>query len=159
MIEITPQYLAEQGLSPTFPQRFWAKVNKDGPVPEHMPHLGQCWVWTAYLNKWGYGRIYAGYPSTRMILSHNASWILHHGPIPEGKIICHHCDNPACVHPKHIWPGTHAENSHDRDDKGRQVAPKGEAQGQSKLTAQQVLEIRRLYSAGGVSQLKLALIR
>ncbi len=155
MIEITDQYLSDQGLSPLFPSRFWSHVDKSGPVPLACPELGPCWLWTAHTNH-GYGRIYRGVKGRRMILAHNASWILHRGPIPSGKEVCHHCDNPSCVRPGHLWIGTHADNCRDRDIKGRNVAPMGEAQGGHKLTSEQVLEIRSRYASGGISQLSLA---
>lgn len=41
---------------PSPDQRFWAKVNKDGPIPIHRPDLGQCWVWTGE-SRHGYGFI------------------------------------------------------------------------------------------------------
>lgn len=140
-VEITPDYLASQGLSPTFPERFWKKVNKDGPIPSHMPHLGQCWMWMGATDKRGRGNIAT---QGHHIIRHTwGSWLLHIGPIPNGMCVCHHCDNPNCVRPDHLWLGTQFQNVKDCKNKNRRA--KGEMIGASKLTEVQVLEIRRRY--------------
>lgn len=148
----TKEFLASQGLSETFPDRFWPKINKDGPVPSHMPHLGKCWIWIAGLNNRGYGWIARGDGRQVAILAHVASWLLTFGKIPNSLCVLHHCDNRLCVNPNHLWLGTKAENVFDMDRKGRRGSANGELAGQAKLTNADVLEIRRLYSAGGISQ-------
>lgn len=149
-IKITPEYLASQGLSPTFPDRFWAKVNKNGPVPSHKSDLGRCWIWTAKLHHDGYGESVTPRPEHKRLLAHRACWILTFGPIPGGLCVCHQCDNPPCVNPAHLTLWTHQENMEDRDSKGRSGAAlrQGENQGLSKLLSSQVLEIRKLRQSG-----------
>ena len=107
--------------------RFWAKVNPNGPVPPHQPHLGPCWLWTANRNSVGYGMIAPGYGGRSSILAHRASWELANGPVPAGLFVCHHCDTPLCVNPAHLFLGTDQENKDDMVRKGR--SPKGERSG------------------------------
>ncbi len=97
-------------------QRFWIKVDKNGPIPIHRPELGQCWVWTAARLPNGYGRLGFG-RSTR--LAHRVSWNIHFGEIPEGILVMHRCDRTFCVRPEHLSLGNHADNSADCVSKGR----------------------------------------
>lgn len=139
-IEITPEYLASQGLSPTFPERFWAKVHKLGPMPLNGHWIGRCWNWKACLHEYGYGKIGSTAPKT--ILAHVASWILHYGPIPPGMFVCHVCDFPPCSRPDHLFLGTQKDNIVDMWKKGRANHAIGERCFNSILTAGKVLEIR-----------------
>lgn len=91
----------------TIAERFWPKVSKsDG-----------CWTWTAAINKrWGYGAFREGGKTLR---AHRVAWALTNGPIPDGLFACHHCDNPSCVNPSHIFLGTCSDNAKDMAAKGR----------------------------------------
>jgi|ERR1035441_3407969 hypothetical protein len=149
-IDISPEYLKSQGLSPTFEERFWSRVYID------TAGIG-CWLWTGHQERFGHGRLYACYPSTFMILAHRASWILNYGPVPDGLCVLHKCDNPPCVRPDHLFLGTIADNNDDRDRKGRHVTAHGESVSNHVLTEKQVLQIRAIYAAGTVSQLRLAI--
>lgn len=73
-------------------------------------------------------------------------WIVTHGPIPAGLSVCHSCYNRLCVNPLHLYLATKAEHNVEQGIDGHQ--PRGEAMPQSKLTEQQVLEIRRRVAAG-----------
>lgn len=102
----------------------------------------------------GYGRLRR---DGRRLLAHRYAWELAHGPIPEGMCVLHSCDNPPCCYVPHLFLGTKADNNADKVAKGRNVAPRGEANGHALLTSEQVAEIRRRYAAGGISQKALGL--
>lgn len=114
------------------------------------PNTG-CWLWAGFTHK-GYGRFTVNSKSKR---AHRASYQLFIGAIPEGLSVCHHCDNPSCVNPDHLFLGTHRQNMRDMATKGRASARKGEDAGNSKINEDDVLEIRRLLKKG-LSQTKIA---
>ena len=129
--------------------RFWSKVNKNGPIPSHCPELGQCWVWTGG-RPHGYGRLNV---NREMVPAHRFSYELHYGPLTETLNACHHCDNPACVRPDHLFAGTDGDNVRDCIAKGRKVMNpcKGERNGRAVLTGTDVLAIRQQYALGGIT--------
>jgi len=97
--------------------RFWAKVDKNGPVH---PVLGTpCWIWTGARIRHGHGVLGGPGQYGRKVLVHRFSYELQVGPIPDEMEICHHCDNPPCVRPSHLFPGTHQQNMADSIAKGR----------------------------------------
>lgn len=89
--------------------RFWVKVDKNGPVPDHRPDLGPCWIWTGARIKNDYGQFYVG-GKPRTKLAHRFSYEISLGPIPDGLSIDHLCRNHSCVNPLHLEPVTHAVN-------------------------------------------------
>lgn len=100
-----------------------------------------CWPWVGgTITSNGYGRLkWEG----RNWLAHRLAWIEKHGPIPPATPhVLHRCDNPPCRNEDHLWLGADADNVADRDAKGRQVSPKGEANGSAKLTEDDVRAIR-----------------
>lgn len=118
--------------------RFWERVDKNGPAPEHMPHLGPCWLWLGKPNANGYGTL--GRSGKNPLLAHRVSWLLAHGD-PGDLFVCHRCDTKICVRAGHLFLGTHTDNMRDMRAKDR---------GRVKLTREDVLAIRALRANGAL---------
>ena len=114
-------------------ERFWEKVDKNGPTQSHMST--PCWVWTGAVSKNGYGSIGSGGKHGRTLYAHVVAFELQYGPLPPGKMVLHSCDVKLCMH--HIYAGTHADNMYDRHARGRTHS--GEAHSQ----------VMQLYAARG----------
>lgn len=117
---------------------FWTKVDKHGPIPAHAPELGPCWIWQGCLNRKGYGRFRL---EGAMRIAHRVSYRLTHGTWPP-DLCCHHCDNPSCVNPRHIYNGTHGDNTNDMRARGRMRG------GHASLSQEQVAMAVRRSQAG-----------
>lgn len=104
---------------------------------------GGCWEFTGASDPRGYGRIFY---KSYLWLAHRVSWFITYGEIPVDICVCHKCDNPSCCNPEHLFLGTHQENEADKRAKGRIV--RGEKQGGSKLTREQVQDIRSALDNG-----------
>ena len=122
--------------------RFWSKVQRCAD--------SECWPWLAHRSARGYGRIAIG---RRSVGAHRVAWTITNGPIPSGKFILHHCDNPPCVNPLHLYVGTQADNVRDREERHRRVDPTGELHGRAKLTAAAVRTIRERAATGETHRL------
>jgi HNH endonuclease len=88
--------------------RVWLRVDKSGPVPEHDPTLGPCWLWTGALVD-GYGAIYGALEGGTK-KAHRVTYELSVGPIPPGLQLDHLCRVRHCVRPSHLEPVTQREN-------------------------------------------------
>lgn len=111
--------------------RFIAKVDKNG--------LGGCWLWTAAKFWDGYGQFMLNGKGRK---AHRVSYMLHCEEIPDGMHVLHACDVRHCVNPQHLWLGTDADNQADKVKKGRDNPPRGERNHTSKLTSEQVRQIK-----------------
>jgi len=127
--------------SKTVRERFFEKVDKSG----------ECWEWTAYKGKSGYGAFWLNNTDKR---AHRVSWVLHKGVIPKGQLVLHKCDNPGCVNPDHLFLGTTQDNINDKVAKGRQYQPRGSEVANCRLTEQEVREVRDL--KGWITNRKIA---
>jgi hypothetical protein len=88
--------------------KFWSKIDIKGN--------NDCWDFKYGKTQAGYGHIN---DRGKNIYAHRFAWELTNGVIPDGLLVCHHCDNPGCCNPSHLFLGTTADNMHDRDAKGR----------------------------------------
>lgn len=108
-------------------ERFWNRVDRSG----------DCWLWVTGT---GHSKTYGWlWVRTKNVRAHRVAWTLSHGKIPAGMCVCHHCDNPSCVNPDHLFLGTTGDNNTDKTVKGR--VPHGEKHCFAKLTNEQVRTI------------------
>lgn len=147
-------------------ERFWTRAEK----------TETCWLWRGSRGV-RYGRITI---DGRFVQAHRAAWSLAYGGIPSGQLVCHHCDNPLCVNPEHLFIGTQQDNMRDCAAKGRngsQASPeklargrrhglqkhperaaRGEAHGHTCLSEQQVREIRSQWFTGKFTMTAIAAV-
>lgn len=157
-------FCADGMISPRDMRRFWSRVNKLGPTPDQSVHhykgLSNCWDWTAAKDKDGYGNFHHGGAADK---SHRLSFKIHKDSIAKGMFVMHLCDRPSCVNPDHLRLGTSLENNLDMKSKGRtahgdrhgrrknpECTQKGSDHPNSKLTEEQVREIRASKEPGPI---------
>lgn len=106
-----------------------------------------CWEWTGSRTKAGYGDFQH---DGVKYYAHRASWLVHHGPIPAGAHVLHRCDNRSCWNPSHLFLGDNQANTDDKIAKGRMRHGHvyGEQHPNSRLTWEQVRDIRQRYASG-----------
>lgn len=119
----------------TLVDRFWSKVDRLG--------IDECWLWQGAIDKDGYGKITIG---SRTYRAHRVAYELHTGLVDEGMFILHHCDNPTCCNPYHLFQGTNRDNIEDMLKKGRSLI--GSKHHKSKLSEEDIPIIRNLYKSG-----------
>ena len=121
-------------------QRLWKHVRRGSP--------SECWEWTGSRDQTGYGLLKAEGNRLRTVRAHRVAWEVTFGSIPEGLWVLHHCDNPPCCNPAHLFLGTNDDNQADRIAKGRGPNHHGQRNPNARLTASDVEQIRELVAAG-----------
>ena len=123
-------------------ERFWNKVNK----------TDSCWWWTGAKSE--YGKFWH---HGKCVSAHRFSYELMRGPVPDGAMVLHHCDNPLCVNPDHLFLGTALANIEDMIQKDRQgyTGQRGQKNPKARLHPYQVRDIRAKF-AQGYSRTRLA---
>ena len=149
----------KQKLGRTEAEKFWPNVRV----------TPGCWIWTAPLVG-GYGRIFLNGKAKK---AHRTSYELNVATIPDGLLVLHRCDNRKCVNPDHLFLGTHLDNCLDKMKKGRgnvqsrsgehhwmlrnpERIARGERVWIAKMTKEKVIELRREYATGSITQRALA---
>lgn len=120
----------------TIPQRLLNRINTNGE--------NGCWIWTGPKHDWGYGLDPGAKKGTRRV--HRIIYELRFGKVPSGLFVCHHCDNPPCVNPDHLFLGTAKDNSSDMVKKGRSVA--GTKNGMCHFGYNEISRIRWMRESG-----------
>lgn len=100
----------------------------------------------AFRNPLGYG-MFRLHQNKSMALAHRAAWELAKGPIPDGMLVCHKCDNPTCVNIEHLFIGSHQDNAADKMSKGRWGGPPGDAHPRHLLPKEERVRIGRKSAA------------
>jgi hypothetical protein len=110
----------------------------------------RCWLYQPAISRGRYDNFSVWREGKAVtVLAHVYAYERAHGPLGEGLVVRHTCDNPACVRPDHLVAGTYADNSHDAMERDRLAT--GERHPLARLTEAQVREIRRLRAVGGWS--------
>lgn len=121
--------------SQSIADRFWKKVERSG--------ADECWLWAGCKIK-GYGQFLRG--GGQRVYAHRFAYELARGPIPEGMLVLHRCDNPPCCNERHLFLGSDLDNMRDKVAKGRQARER--RNGNGRLTDGQVAELRAMRTSG-----------
>lgn len=154
--EVPPSWL-KRGRGKFCSKRCYGEYLSGGDFASHVHKTDTCWIWN--------GALHRGYGTFGGKGAHRIAYEEAHGPIPPGFYVCHHCDNPPCVRPDHLFLGTQLDNMRDAVAKGRMAtgdrngarkyperhrgnARRGSRSHKSKIDERQALEILRLHALG-----------
>jgi hypothetical protein len=127
--------------------RFWSHVTAGGE--------DDCWEWRASTGDFGHG-IIRGDNNGKAIGAHRVSWEIHNGPIPDGLWVLHHCDNPPCCNPRHLYVGTRLDNVRDMHERQRAYCYQPGQRKLTILTEEDVKSIRASYTGARGEKASLA---
>lgn len=131
-------------------QRFWSRIEK----------TDTCWLWTGSTNSGGYGSMwfFGGLRGAHRLMLFWMGKLSHPAYIGDGSndVVLHSCDNPRCVNPAHLSVGTNTQNQKEAYARRLRTPHRGSSHKNSKLTDEQVREIRRLYDSGQMLQIPLS---
>jgi DNA-binding XRE family transcriptional regulator len=96
--------------------RIEAATGPDRRILDRLAIQDGCWLWTGALDERGRGRVWR---NGKIMIHHRAVWEILIGEIPQGALLCHHCDNPQCANPSHLYVGTDQSNVNDMMQRGR----------------------------------------
>jgi hypothetical protein len=150
------KHITEQSRKSLEGSNFWANVS--------IPDESSCWPWIGTKNHKGYGRFFVGREEFR---SHRVAFSLaKKTALPGVVMVCHRCDNPECCNPDHLFLGEAQDNNADMLNKGRQITPRAKANGNGKLSDEEVQEVKESKETGaaiarrfGVSPALISMIR
>lgn len=126
-------------------ERFWEKVNRSA--------FKGCWLWKGSTFHFGHGQFSVTQDGRRRNKkAHRVAWELTNGPIPDGLMVCHRCDNPPCVRPDHLYLGTAKDNHDDSWNKGRAFMQLRDDHPFKKLSDEQTLEALCLWEGGAYAR-------
>jgi len=121
------------------------KIKAKEKIIKKSEKFGECWNYIGYGGKLGY--VLTTFDG-KWVKAHRLSYMAFKGEIPINLQICHTCDNRICVNPEHLYLGTPKDNARDRGLRGRKACTLGSKNGASKLSEEQVIEIKKMLNIG-----------